>query len=100
MLRTLSIYLSVGVISATMSLVASFLLTHTLSPSEYGMGMLFVSLIAMVSAVGSVGMDRVFFYKLYECFFSLTGLGGLVLNNDWRNCFYLANFFVITPPVV
>ena len=49
-----------------MSLVASFLLTHTLSPSEYGMGMLFVSLIAMVSAVGSVGMDRVFLRHFYD----------------------------------
>lgn len=66
MLKTLSIYLSVGIISATLSVIATFILTHTLSPAQYGMGMLFTSLIAMIATVCGMGMDCVFLRYFYE----------------------------------
>ena len=66
MIRLLSVYLSLGLISGAISLAATSILTHTLSPVDYGIGMLFISSLQLIGMLCCMGMDRVFMRYFYE----------------------------------
>src|SRR3990167_3051746 len=66
MLKTLGAYFSLGLIPSIMWLITVFILTHSLSPSDYGVGMLFVSSLELIASLSGLGMDRVFMRFYYE----------------------------------
>lgn len=66
MLKTLGTYFSLGLIPSVMWLITIFILTHALSPSDYGIGMLFVSSLELIGSLSGLGMDRVFTRFFYE----------------------------------
>jgi O-antigen/teichoic acid export membrane protein len=66
MLKTLGAYFSLGLIPSVMWLITIFILTHSLSPSDYGIGMLFVSSLELIGSLSGLGMDRVFMRFYYE----------------------------------
>lgn len=66
MLKKLGVYFSLGLIPGVMWLITISLLTHSLSPSAYGVGMLFVSSLELIGSLSGLGMDRVFIRFFYE----------------------------------
>lgn len=66
MLKTLGTYFSLGLIPGVMWLITVFILTHSLLPADYGIGMLFVSSLELIGSLSGLGMDRVFMRFFYE----------------------------------
>jgi len=65
-LKLLSVYFSGALIASIFITAATFVLTHTLSPAEYGKGMLFISSFWILFFICSPGMNQVLMRYFYE----------------------------------
>lgn len=97
MLKTLGAYFSLGLIPGVMWLITVFILTHSLSPADYGIGMLFVSSLELIGSLSSLGMDRVFMRFFYEKAYrektALLLYSCLLFSAISIFCFYVILFF-------
>ena len=93
--------------------IAIFLLTHQLSPAEYGTGMLFISTFKLLFYICGSGMGQAlmrYFYEpkylnqtsllLYRCLFFVMVNSLIVLVIFWIFRDYIAQFFGLSPLIV